>query len=30
MADFILTTGDQVMFNSIFGQAIVVVRLGKK
>ncbi len=28
MSDFILTTGDQVMFNPTFGQAIVVVRPG--
>lgn len=28
MADFILITGDQVMFNPTFGQAIVVVRPG--
>jgi hypothetical protein len=28
MPDFILTTGDQVMFNPTFGQAIVTVRPG--
>lgn len=28
MADFILITGDQAMFNPTFGQAIVVVRPG--
>src|SRR4028118_376261 len=28
MADSILTTGDQAMFNPTFGQAIVIVRPG--